>query len=126
MFKNKKLWFLVIPIVLLIALMLKDSFSQKSIGDLPGDFKEVAFVRNEQNKGGIIRIYAVTVGDITQANFDEAAKLFPTNDYGSSTTIYFFDKNKDFPTTLSIENPHFDGQKYSPISISKTTGVKKD
>jgi len=122
MLKNKRIWVFIIPIVGFILFMLKDTFTQKSIEDLPGDFKEVAFVRNEQNKGGIIRIYAVTVGDQTQANYDAAADLFPVNDYGSSTTIYFFDKSKAFPSSLSIDTPHFDSKLYHPINIVKVRG----
>lgn len=122
---NKRAWWLILPVALLLGLIFKDSFSQKNIEDLKGDFKEVAFVRNEQNKGGIIRIYAVTVGDIAHADFDGCAKLFPTNDYGSSTTIYFFDKNKPFPTSLSLESPNYDLSKYNAIRISKIYGENK-
>lgn len=124
--KNKKrLWIIIIPIIALMAYMLKDSFSQKSIEDLPGDFKEVAFVRNEQNKGGIIRIYAITVGDTRNADFQACLDLLPVNDYGSKTTVFFFDKNGPAPTTLSIEAPHFDANKYEPILINKKTGTSK-
>jgi hypothetical protein len=39
--KNKRVWLIIIPILAILAFMLKDSFTQKSIEDLPGDFKEV-------------------------------------------------------------------------------------
>ncbi|QQT26543.1 hypothetical protein [Sphingobacterium spiritivorum] len=122
--KNKKAWLLIIPIILIVGFIFKDSLTQKSIADLKGDFKEVAFVRNEQNKGGIIRIYAISVGDIANADYEGAADLFPTNDYGSSTTLYFFDKNFPFPTELTLESPHFDLDKYKSIMIIKRTGSK--
>ncbi|SFS34012.1 hypothetical protein [Sphingobacterium wenxiniae] len=124
--KNKKFWWFAIGLIVILAYGIWESFNQPSIKDLPGDFEEVAFVRNEQNKGGILRIYAVTVGDIPHADFDACADLFPTNDYGSMTKIYFFDKNKPYPTELSLEPPHYDGSKYEAISILKRTGSSKE
>ena len=123
--KNKRLWLLVIPILVLLGFILKDSFNQKSIEDLPGGFKEVAFVRKEQNKGGIIRIYAVTVGDLLNADYSGCLDLMPVNDYGSTTTVYFFDRSAPYPTSLAIEAPHFDTTKYKAIQISKKYGKKK-
>lgn len=116
---------MVIPILVLLGFILKDSFNQKSIADLPGGFKEVAFVRNEQNKGGIIRVYAVTVGDVLNADYTACVDLMPVNDYGSVTTVYFFDRTSPYPTTLSIDAPHFDTTKYKAIQISKKYGKKK-
>lgn len=120
--KRKKVWFIAIPIILLLSYLIWDAYSQPSIKDIPGDFEEVAFVRNEQNKGGIIRIYAVTVGDLTTANFEACADLFPTNDFNSVTTIYFFDKKNTYPTTLALEAPHYDALKYKAIHIAKRRG----
>jgi len=123
--RSKRFWWISIPMVAIIIYFIVDSMTQKSISSLPGDFEEVAFVRNEQNKGVIIRIYAVTVGDIAKANFDACADLFPTNDYGSSTTIYFFDKNTPYPTTLQLDPPHYDLSKFNAISIIKRHGSQK-
>ncbi|UIR54538.1 hypothetical protein LZQ00_09660 [Sphingobacterium sp. SRCM116780] len=124
--KNKRVWFIIIPLLVIIAFMLKDSFTQKSIEDLPGDFKEVAFVRNDQNKGEIIRIYAISVGNPSAADYQACIDLLPVNDYGSTTTAYFFDKNMPYPTTLTLEAPHYDGKKYEAIQISKKTGSDKE
>ena len=120
--KYKKVWLLAIPLIAILGYAIWDSYSQPGIEDIPGDFKEVAFVRNEQNKGGIERIYAVSVGDIVHANYDACAELFPTNDFNSVTRIYFFDKNKPYPTTLSLEPPHYDTSKYEAINIVKRRG----
>ena len=123
--KNRRLWLLVIPILVLLGFILKDSFNQKSIEVLPGGFKEVAFVRNEQNKGGILRIYAVTVGDLLNADYSACLDLMPVNDYGSTTTVYFFDRSSPYPTQLTIDAPHFDTTKYKALQISKKYGKKK-
>ncbi len=121
---KKKVWFIAIPIILLLSYLIYDSFSQPSLKDIPGQFEEVAFARNEQNKGGIVRVYAVTVGDLNNAQYDDAADLFPTNDYNSMTRIFFFDKNKPFPTEVKVEPPYYDVEKYEAVQIVKRTGSK--
>ena len=122
--KSRKIIWFVGALVLLLGYFIYDSYSQPNIKDLPGDFEEVAFVRNEQNKGGIVRVYAVTVGDQAKAQYEQCADLFPTNDYGSVTKIYFFDKGMPYPTELTLEEPHFDIQKYSALRIVKRYGSK--
>ncbi|MFD1164989.1 hypothetical protein ACFQ2C_05135 [Sphingobacterium daejeonense] len=123
--KSKKLWIIAVPLILILGYFIYDAYSQPSIEDIPGDFTEVAFVRNENNKGGIIRIYAVTVGDQLNAQYDKCADMFPVNDYGSITKVYFFDKNKPFPTSLNLEEPHYDTAKYEAINILSRRGLKK-
>ncbi|AIM37802.1 hypothetical protein ACFX5U_14000 [Sphingobacterium sp. SG20118] len=123
--KNKRIWLIIVPILAILAFMFKDSFTQKSIEDLPGNFKEVAFVRNEQNKGGIIRIYAISVGNPTEADYKACLDLLPVNDYGSTTTAYFFDQHAPYPTSLTLEAPHYDGNQFHAIQISKKSGMDK-
>ncbi|MCT1531518.1 hypothetical protein M3B46_10970 [Sphingobacterium daejeonense] len=123
--KSKKLWIIAVPLILILGYFIYDAYSQPSIEDIPGDFTEVAFVRNENNKGGIIRIYAVTVGDQLNAQYDKCADMFPVNDYGSITKVYFFDKNKPYPTSLKLEEPHYDSAKYEAINILSRRGLKK-
>lgn len=123
--KKKKIWFIAIPLILILGYFIYDAYSQPSIEDLPGGFEEVAFVRNENNKGGIIRIYAVTVKDQLNAQYDKCADLFPVNDYGSVTKIYFFDRSKPYPTSLQLEDPHYDNSKYEAINILSRRGVSK-
>ena len=121
--KNKKIWWIALGLIIILGYGIWEGFNQPSIKDLPGEFEEVAFVRNEQNKGSIIRVYAVTVGDMANAKYDACADLFPTNDFGSLTKIYFFDKNKPYPTKLSIEPPHYDGSKFEALMILKRSGT---
>ncbi len=122
--KRKKLWFIALPIILILSYLIYDAYSQPSLKDLPGEFEEVAFVRNEQNKGGVVRIYAVAVGNPLNADFNAAADLFPTNDFNSVTRVFFFDKSKPFPTKLKIDPPYYDTTKYEAIQILKRTGSK--
>jgi len=123
---KKKFWIIAIGLIVLLGYGIWEAYNQPSIKDLPGDFEEVAFVRNEQNKGGIMRVYAVAVGDMVNAEYDACADMFPTNDYGSITKIYFFDKSKPFPTNLTIEPPHYDTNQYEAVMILKRTGSEKE
>lgn len=122
---KKKFWWIAIGLVIILGYGIWEAYNQPSIEDLPGDFEEVAFVRNEQNKGGIMRVYAVAVGDMTNAKYDACADLFPTNDYGSVTKIYFFDKSKPYPTSLTLDPPHYDTDQYEAITILKRMGTGK-
>lgn len=103
---------LIAGAVVLIFLILQDSFTQAGIKDLPGGFEEIAFVRNEQNKGGIIRIYAFTVENTDIADFKACGELLPHNEYGSITKAYFFTKDSAVPVRLALTEPHFDYSQY--------------
>lgn len=116
MTKQNRKWVFTIIIVGIAALIIQDTLNQTGPKDLPGGFEEVAFTRNEQNKGGIIRIYAFTVEDPSIADYQDCGDLMPHNDYASLTKVYFFQKGQPAPTTLDLEPPHFDRQQYQPIA----------
>src|SRR5690606_26485848 len=67
-------------VVLIAGFMMKDALFQPGIQALPGGFDETAFVRNEQNKGGIIRVYALSVSDPQQADYLTCGNLMPHNE----------------------------------------------
>ena len=112
--KNVK-WLFSALLFVVIALMVKDSITQEGISDLSGGFKEVAFVRNEQNKGGIVRIYAFTVTDTSHADYLACGNLLPHNEYGSKTMAYFFPADAPFPTELRLDTPHFDSTTFNAV-----------
>lgn len=120
--KSKKIIYISIALIIVLGYAIYQSFSQPGIEDLQGGFEEVAFVRNDQNKGGIVRIYAVTVEDPVNAEYDACADLFPVNDYNSITRIYFFDKQSPYPKELSLEPPYYDTARFNAINIIKRTG----
>lgn len=91
----------------LVAWFIVDALSQPSPQDLPGEFREVALFRNENNTGPVVRIYAVTVGDTTRwAEMAQYGALMPYTKYGS-TKVFFFAKNGPSPTQLQMAEPHF-------------------
>lgn len=114
--KTPKKWLFAIPFIFLAALMLRDAFDQPGISELEGGFTEVAFVRNEQNKGGIVRIYAITVTDSASAAYLACGNMLPHNEYGSTTKAYFFLADAPFPTTLQLDAPHLDTTKFHAVA----------
>jgi hypothetical protein len=103
--KNKKLLFVSI-LILVIGFIIYDSTSQPNVGDLKGNFKEVAVYRNENNTGPIVRIYAVTVDGSPWDEMKKYGDLMPYTKYGS-TTVYFFGSGEPVPDQLSATEPHF-------------------
>lgn len=114
--RHRKL--LVVFVVLAFGTLLAlDLLRHPGPSDLKGEFKEIAFVRNEQNKAGIIRIYAFRVSDTTGADYLGCGDLLPHNDYGSLTKAFFFDADGPAPETIRLEPPHFDTTRYDPVAV---------
>ena len=93
----------------LVIWFIQDSFSQPSVDDLKGDFKEVAFYRNENNTGPIVRVYAVTVADTLWDEMRQYGDFMPHTKYGN-TKVYFFLKGKPAPDKVSPEGAQVEQQ----------------
>lgn len=117
MVKRYRNWFFGLAVAVLCALSIWDILGNLAPGDLKGGFEEAAFVRNEQNKGGIIRIYAFRVTDTVGADYMGCGNLLPHNDYGSITMAYFFESDKPVPNILHLAPPHFDTIRYQPVAV---------
>lgn len=84
----------------LLGWFMLDALSQPGVQDLKGDFQEVAFYRNENNTGPIVRVYAVTVADTAAwAEMEQYGQYMPYTKYGS-TKVYFFRKGGPAPDQL--------------------------
>lgn len=96
-------------------------------GDIPGGFDRVAYVRNENNQGGIYQYYAFTVTDTSVADYIALVEMLPFHGKTGETTVFFFDKDRPFPKLLELKNPHFDTTEYFPVAvyIRDKTGVKR-
>src|SRR5690606_5995859 len=114
-------------VVLFGALLLQDFMQRRGPADLKGGFEEIAFARNEQNKGGIVRIYAFSVADTSDADYLGCGELLPHNAYGSMTKVYFFQAGKAVPKSIQLESPHFDTAHFHPVAVylKSTDGVGK-
>ncbi|WP_018477090.1 hypothetical protein [Pontibacter roseus] len=101
----------------LIVWFIYDSFSQPSVDDLKGDFKEVAFYRNENNTGPIVRIYAVTVSDTLWQEMQQYGEYMPHTKYGN-TQVYFFLDGQPAPKQVEPGQQNFD-QQYQPYTLAR-------
>ncbi|MEH0156759.1 hypothetical protein V6R21_21695 [Limibacter armeniacum] len=97
---------IIAAIVGLMAYFTWTTFSQPGVSDLEGDFKEDAFLRNENNTGPVVRVYAVSVSDTLWAAMEQYGKMMPHNKYGN-TKVYFFEKG-EAPNDLKLEDDNFD------------------
>ena len=99
--KGKKLYIVFAGIVgILLVSIMWNSFTQPGVQDLEGDFKRVAFYRNENNTGPVERVYAVTVADTLWGEMEKYGAYMPHNKYGN-TRVDFFLEGTPVPSTLS-------------------------
>ncbi|MCP2042258.1 hypothetical protein [Pontibacter sp. HSC-36F09] len=101
----------------LIIYFIYDSFSLPSVDDLKGDFKEVAFYRNENNTGPIVRIYAVTLADTLWQEMEAYGNYMPHTKYGT-TRVYFFLNNQPAPDQVQPGQPNFPSQ-FEPHTLAR-------
>lgn len=129
--KNGKQRYVLIALtVAILSFILWDSLSQPGVKDLRGRLTQVAFYRNEQNTGPIVRIYAVTVTDTLWNEMKQFGDYMPYNKYGN-TKVYFFLSNRPFPVSVFPSEGNFDQQyrgnciaKYEKDAMSQTSLVK--
>jgi len=88
--------------IMVVGYILWTSFSQPGPQELHGDFKEVAFARNEQNTGPVVRVYAVTVSDTLWQEMNQYGEYMPYTKYGT-TTVYFFLNSNPAPASISLD-----------------------
>ena len=111
--------------MLLVALMVWNILTEPGITDLQGNFKEVAFVRNEQNSGPVNRIYAVTVNGQHWKEMERYGNYMPHTKYGI-TRIYFFSNKKKYPTKLLLSDNNIeDSFKEYCIGIYEKNGMSQ-
>lgn len=105
---NKNHFIIIIIIIGFIAIVF-NMISQPGTKDLKGNFKEQAFVRNEQNDGPILRIYAVSLSEPYWEEMEHFGNFMPHNKYGN-TKVYFFLQNGPVPNQLKLGSTPFDTQ----------------
>lgn len=105
---SRKLFYgLMIVVALLVGWIIVESLSQPGVDDLEGEFHELAFYRNENNTGPIVRIYAVYSADTLWGEMEKYGQFMPHTKYGN-TKVYFFNKREKTPRELFPESPYFD------------------
>ena len=101
----------------LILFIIWNSVSQPGVQDLEGNFKRVAFYRNENNTGPVERIYAVTVSDTLWEEMKKYGAFMPHTKYGT-TKVFFFQESKPAPEKLLSGQNNFD-QDYQVYCLGK-------
>ena len=106
-----------ITVLIVLAVIVTESFSEQGIAAYQDQFEEVGYYRNENNTGPVLRIYAyqTQVEDIEVLK--SFADLLPHTKYGR-TLVFFMHKSVKAPVVLSPESPHF------PASISPSIFAK--
>ncbi len=122
--KTKKPY-IILAVLVIIAVMIWNVVNEPGIKDLTGNFKEVAFIRNEQNTGPVIRIYAVTVKGEPWAEMQQYGNYMPHTKYGT-TRIYFFPEGKPYPSNLSLEDSNISkGMEENCLAIYEKDGMSQ-
>ncbi|MGJ3233966.1 hypothetical protein [Marivirga sp.] len=106
--------------VIIIAIILYSLFTSENINSLEGDFRELAFERNENNTGPIKRVYAFSIEDTLWSEMKKHADLLPHTKYGS-TEVYYFMKD-DFENSrgkLSMNGINQEAQSYCIAYVIK-------
>ena len=98
--KKYKAYILLLSVLIIIAIIW-NAITEPGIKDLKSNFKEIAFIRNEQNTGPVIRIYAVSLNSEDWKEMEQYGNYMPHTKYGT-TRIYFFLNNTDLPEELSF------------------------
>ncbi len=122
--KNKKT-FIILAVLAIVGVMIWNVVNEPGIKDLKGNFKEVAFSRNEQNTGPVIRVYAVIVSGEPWKEMEQYGNYMPHTKYGK-TTIYFFKADKPYPSSLSLGDINFPAEmKQSCLAIYEKDGMSQ-
>lgn len=98
--KKYKVYILLLSVLIIIAIIW-NAITEPGIKDLRSDFKEIAFIRNEQNTGPVIRIYAVSLNSEDWKEMEQYGNYMPHTKYGT-TRIYFFLNSTDLPEELNF------------------------
>lgn len=98
--KKNKVYLYIVSTLIVIAIIW-NALSTPGIKDLKGNLREAAFIRNEQNTGPIVRIYAVNIDELNWESMEQYGNYMPHNKYGT-TRIYFFLSENPFSGKLNI------------------------
>ncbi|HQS05176.1 MAG: hypothetical protein B7X86_11420 [Sphingobacteriales bacterium 17-39-43] len=122
--KKYKVYILAVSVLIIISIIW-NTLTEPGIKDLKSDFKEVAFIRNEQNTGPVIRIYAVSIKTENWEEMEQYGNYMPHTKYGT-TRIYFFLNNGEIPEELNFGEVNIpDRYKKNCIAIYEKDGMSQ-
>jgi hypothetical protein len=122
--KKNKLLILILSIIAITA-MLWNVLNEPGIKGLKGNMKETAFIRNEQNTGPVIRIYAVSIDQENWTDIEQYGNYMPHNKYGT-TRVYFFLSNKPYTGKLELGDSNIEEEyKQHCIALYEKDGMSQ-
>ena len=95
-----------IAVLLVVGLIVTESFSEQGIAAYQDQFEEVGYYRNENNTGPVLRIYAYQTQVEDPEVLKSFADLLPHTKYGR-TLVFFVHESVTDPVVLSPDCPHF-------------------
>jgi hypothetical protein len=95
-----------IAVLLVVGLIVTESFSEQGIAAYQDQFEEVGYFRNENNTGPVLRIYAYQTQVEDPEVLKSFADLLPHTKYGR-TLVFFVNEPVKAPVVLSPESPYF-------------------
>lgn len=99
--KRKKINIILsILTLMLVAWMIKGTFTQPGIEEMKSDFKEITQYRNENNTGPIQYVFAVAMKDTISAEMTTYGNFKPHHK-GGNTKVYFFMEGSKLPATVT-------------------------
>lgn len=110
-------YFMTVLVVGLVLYISWNSFTQEGVQDLKGDFKRLAFARNENNVGPVERVYAVSMSDTLWQEMKLYGDFMPHTKYGN-TKVYFFLDQQPAPSSLVAAPENIDPA-YRPYCLAK-------
>jgi hypothetical protein len=121
--RNRFIFYLLAAIVGVVLFeIIRSSLSESGMEQFEGKYQEVGFLRNENNTGPVVRVYAIRVLDRKDDSWmNEFGTLQPHTKYGR-TLVFFFSENIPNEVILSPREPYFpqEYQKYLLAKYEKT------
>lgn len=108
---------LALVVALLIFWIISASFSHSGKEQWEGKYEEIAYFRNENNTGPIIRILAVRVKDENPDWMEDFGNAQPHSKYGR-TLVFYFRSEFSEKVKLSPKEPFFP-EEYRPFLLAQ-------
>jgi hypothetical protein len=110
-------YFIAAVVVLFTAWIIQSSLSQPGEERFSGKFEELAFYRNENNTGPVIRIFLVKAANSDLSLMKEFGESRPHTKYGK-TLVFFFSPELKENVTISPKEPYFP-QEFQPYLLAQ-------
>jgi len=103
--RNYLFYAILLVVVAVVAWVISDTVSQPGVGDLSGQYEELAFERNENNTGPVVRIYLVYTPESNWEEMEVYGNFMPHTKYGI-TRVFFVNGRLEGKIALDLKYPH--------------------